>query len=80
MDLRKELLRFVNESLLRGEGDVQPDTSLIDLGIVDSVGLMELMGFLEERTGVRIPDHYVNPDNFQSVVAMEKMLETLKGA
>ena len=74
MDVRSELIKFVNESLLRGEGDVQPDTSLIDLGIVDSVGLMELMSFLEERTGLRIPD------NFQSVEAMEKMLETLKGS
>lgn len=78
MDVRTELMRFVNESLLRGEREVTPEESLIDLGIIDSVGLMEIMGFLEERTGVRIPDHYVNPDNFQSIVAIEKMLDTLK--
>ncbi|MEX2375137.1 MAG: acyl carrier protein [Dehalococcoidia bacterium] len=78
MELRTELLQFVKESLLRGEQDVGPEDSLIDRGIIDSIGLMQLMSFLEERTGTRIPDHYVTPDNFQSVVAMEQMLEELK--
>lgn len=78
MELRNELLQFVRDSLLRGEQDVGPEDSLIDLGIIDSIGLMHLMSFLEERTGKRIPDHYVTPDNFQSVVAMEQMLEDLK--
>lgn len=78
MSLRTELLQFVKDSLLRGEQEVGPDDSLIDRGIIDSIGLMQLMAFLEERTGSRIPDHYVTPDNFQSVAAMEAMLEELK--
>lgn len=79
MELRTELLQFVKDSLLRGEQDVGPEDSLIDRGIIDSIGLMQLMSFLEERTGMRIPDQYVTPDNFQSVVAMEEMLHDLKG-
>jgi acyl carrier protein len=78
MELRTELLHFVKDSLLRGEREVGPDDSLIDLGIIDSIGLMQLMAFLEERTGTRIPDQYVTPDNFQSVAAMEAMLGELK--
>lgn len=78
MDLRAELLEYVKESLLRGEQEVGPDDSLIDMGIIDSIGLMQLMGFLEERTGLKIPDHYVNPDNFQSVTAMEDLVKQLK--
>lgn len=78
MQIRTELLQFVRESLLRGEADVGPEDSLIDRGIIDSIGLMQLMAFLEETTGIRIPDHYVTPDNFQSVVAMERMLQELR--
>jgi acyl carrier protein len=78
MALRAELLQFVKETLLRGEQDVGPEDSLIDRGIIDSIGLMQLMAFIEERTGTRIPDRYVTPDNFQSVVAMEEMLQELK--
>ena len=78
MALREELVRFVEGSLLRGEGKVQPDESLIDRGIIDSIGLVQLMTFLEERTGLRIPDHMVNPENFSSIETMEKMIEGLR--
>lgn len=78
MELRNDLLRFVKESLLRGEQDVDADESLIDRGILDSIGLMQLMAFLEERTGTRIPDHYVTPENFQSIAAMEQMLDSIR--
>lgn len=78
MDLRSDLLQFVKESLLRGEEDVGPEDSLIDRGIIDSIGLMQLMAFIEERTSTRIPDHYITPDNFQSVAAIEEMLAGLQ--
>lgn len=78
MDLRSDLLQFVKESLLRGEEEVGPDDSLIDRGIIDSIGLMQLMAFIEERTSTRIPDHYITPDNFQSVAAIEEMLAGLQ--
>lgn len=78
MALRDELVRFVEESLLRGEEKIGPEDSLIDRGIIDSIGLMQLMGFLEERTGVRIPDRYVTPANFESIASMERMLRQLQ--
>lgn len=78
MDIRSDLLQFVKESLLRGEEEVGPEDSLIDRGIIDSIGLMQLMAFIEERTSTRIPDHYITPDNFQSVVAIEEMLAGLQ--
>jgi len=78
MALRDELIGFVQESLLRGQDRVGPNDSLIDRGIIDSIGLMQLMGFVEQRTGIRIPDHMVTPDNFQSVAAIEAMLNRLK--
>jgi acyl carrier protein len=78
MDIRSDLLQFVKESLLRGEEEVGPEDSLIDRGIIDSIGLMQLMAFIEEHTSTRIPDHYITPDNFQSVVAIEEMLAGLQ--
>ena len=78
MALRDDLLHFVKESLLRGQSDVGPDDSLIDRGIIDSIGLMQLMTFLEERSGTRVPDHLVTPDNFQSVASMERLVEELR--
>lgn len=78
MALRDELLWFVKENVVRSQGEISPDESLIDQGVLDSVGLVQLMGFLEERTGIRIPDRCVTPDNFRSVVSMERMVEGLR--
>jgi len=78
MAIETELLDFVRESLLRGSRNVAPEDSLIELGVIDSVGLMHLMSFIEESTGTRIPDHLITPDNFRSVAAMTSMLEELE--
>jgi acyl carrier protein len=78
MDLKDEIVRFVEQTLLRGEGRISPEESLIDRGLLDSIGLMQLMTFLEERTGVRIPDHAITPDNFQTVASMEQLVSGLR--
>ncbi|MGI9628378.1 MAG: phosphopantetheine-binding protein [Longimicrobiales bacterium] len=79
MSLTQEsLITFVQDSLLRGNETIDAEESLIDRGLVDSIGLMQLMGFIEENAGVRIPDHLITPDNFQSVTAMMTLVEDLK--
>jgi acyl carrier protein len=77
MALREDLLDFVETNLLRGEQTVDPEESLIERGIIDSIGLMQLMTFLEEKAKVRIPDHQVTPENFESIVSMERLVRSL---
>ena len=77
MALREDLLDFVETNLLRGEQKVDPEESLIERGIIDSIGLMQLMTFLEEKAKIRIPDHQVTPENFESVESMERLVESL---
>jgi acyl carrier protein len=42
------------------------------------MGLMQIVSFLEERAGVRVPDDDVTPDNFETIDAIEKMVERLQ--
>ena len=46
------------------------DTSLLDRGIIDSLGLVRLVVFLEERFGITIGDTDLLPENFASVNAI----------
>ncbi|MCK4301296.1 MAG: acyl carrier protein, partial [candidate division Zixibacteria bacterium] len=41
--------------------------SLLDLGIIDSTGVLELVGFLEEKFGISIEDDDLVPDNLDSI-------------
>ena len=80
MGLREDLSRFVAERLLQNrDAKVDPDESLLERGVIDSVGLLNLITFLEAQTGVRVPDDAMVPENFESVSAMERLVEQLRG-
>jgi acyl carrier protein len=46
------------------------DASLMDSGILDSLSLLRLVVFLEERFGITVGDADLLPDNFSSVNAI----------
>ena len=72
-DLTSELLAFVRTDLLK-EKDVpiDADTYLFDDGLVDSLGILTLIAFLELRIGRSIPDQEVVMEHFRSVRAMHR--------
>jgi acyl carrier protein len=47
-------------------------TDLFDNGYVDSVGLAELLGFVEDEFGVEIPDEILVGDEFATIDGMSQ--------
>lgn len=41
--------------------------SFLEEGIIDSMNVMQLILFVEEHFGLRVPDQDITPDNFDSV-------------
>ena len=67
--MESEIRAFIADNFLLGD-DVQNlpgSASLIDAGIIDSTGVLELVGFLEDRYGIRIADHELLPENLDSI-------------
>jgi acyl carrier protein len=78
--LNRELAAFIEKNLI-GEDrhvSVTDTTQLIEQGIVDSMGLMQIVAFVEERTGIRVPDEEVAPENFETVADIVGLVERLK--
>ena len=46
------------------------DTSLLREGIIDSLGVVELVSFLQTRFGVKVEQQEVRPENFDSVAKL----------
>lgn len=46
---------------------LEDDASLLDRGIVDSTGVLEVIGFLEKEFGVEVQDSEIVPDNLDSI-------------
>ena len=43
------------------------DASFLEEGIIDSMNVMELIMFVEEKFGLEVADEEIVPDNFDSV-------------
>ena len=80
MSLTQDLIRFIEENLLEDSDGVSIDENelLIDRGIIDSIGLMKIMLFIEDKTGLRVPDDEVMPENFQTVSSIVRMVDLLR--
>ncbi len=79
MPLTDDLVGYMNKSLLPdGDEPLGPTDALIERGLLDSTTVMMIMNFLEDRTGVRIPDEDVTPDNFESVASITSMVDRLR--
>jgi acyl carrier protein len=47
------------------------DASFLDEGIIDSLGVIELVTFVEKQFGISVADQELVPDNFDSVRKLE---------
>jgi hypothetical protein len=52
---------------------------LIDSGIIDSTGVLELLGFLEETYAIQITDEEVVPENLDAIGRVAKFVERKRG-
>ena len=65
-----EVIRnFVIENFLFGQGggELSNDDEFLKMGIMDSMGVLELVGFLEEEFEISVDDEELIPDNLDSV-------------
>jgi acyl carrier protein len=59
--------------------DLAASDSLLEKGLLDSMALVKLIAFLEERFGVVLGDDEFDPDNFETIDAIAKLIETKRG-
>ena len=57
-----------------------PDASFLDNGIVDSMNVLELVMFVEEKFGIQVGDGDIVPDNFDSVSRLANYVRSKENA
>ncbi len=66
--LKDRISAFIVENFLFGKDkNFRDDTSLIDEGIIDSTGVLELVGFLEQEFSIVVEDEELLPENLNSI-------------
>jgi acyl carrier protein len=73
---------FVRKSFAVSESDPNfgTGTDLFDGGYVDSVGLAEMLGFIEERFGVTVPDEELLGEEFASIDGIARTVSRLNSS
>lgn len=69
MDVKEQIRQYVAENFLFSDNgfELDNDESFLEAGVVDSLGVLELVTFVEENFDVQVPDEEIVPDNFDSV-------------
>ena len=67
--LEDQIRYFLADIFFLGDdpASIPTSKSLIEAGILDSTGVVELIGFLEEQFGIRIEDDELMPENLDSI-------------
>jgi acyl carrier protein len=72
MTNREVLVRFIAREFLRDKDltEIPEDLDLVSTGIIDSLGVLKVVAFLEESFGLSIEAEAMLPANFSSIGAM----------
>ncbi len=73
---KDQIREFIQKDLASAKGisSFSDDESLMENGIIDSLGIFRLVAFLEETFRVRIGDEEITAENLKSVDAIEQLV------
>jgi acyl carrier protein len=68
-EVKAKLREFVSGNFLLGKSasEVGDTDSFLESGIVDSTGILEFVGYLQETWGIEVADEELLPENFDTI-------------
>jgi acyl carrier protein len=75
--MQQQIRQFILSSFLftSDQSVLRNDESLLERGMIDSTGVLELVAFLESQFGVTVSDEELLPDNLDSVNQIESFVK-----
>lgn len=79
-DVASTVRQFIQDNFLFGQpATFAADESFLQLGIIDSTGVLELVAFLESQFHLQVGDDELTPENLDSIDNLVHFIE-MKGA
>jgi acyl carrier protein len=74
-EIRQQLRTYIIENFLFGDDKGFDDSvSFLESGILDSTGILEVIGFLEENFSIKVKDDELIPENLDSIMNLVRYL------
>lgn len=81
MSVHDQVRQFVISNFyVADSASLRDDASLLDSGVVDSTGMMEVIAFLEKTYGMTIEESEMVPDNLDSILSIAAYVERKRQA
>jgi acyl carrier protein len=79
MSTQDLLGKYILDELAKGrKSKISPQDDLLSEGIIDSLGILQLVSYIEEEFSLAIPDEDVVIENFQSLDALSSYVDAHK--
>ena len=77
MTIEEQVQTYIVENFMFGdEEDLETSQSLLESGVVDSTGVMELVLFVEETFGVKVDDNDLVPENLDTIESIARFVKS----
>jgi len=81
MDITDKIRQFVTTNFYVAQTAALEDSaSLLDNGIIDSTGVLEVIGFLEDTFSIQVADEEMIPDNLDSIARIAAFVKRKQSA
>ena len=68
MGTKEDIRKFILENFILNEAEnLGDEDSLLEKGIIDSTGVLELVAFIEEKYSINVEDEEMIPENLDSI-------------
>jgi len=77
--MHKAIIDFLYDDSLKDEfANLDYDDSLLELGIIDSVKMLDLISFIEKEFDIKVDDDDLFPENFDTINAIVNYIQSKK--
>ena len=78
--IKDEIRRFITGKFMLNSGDhLDDDMSLLETNTVDSVGILEIVGFIENHFNLKVEDEELTAENLDSINKIVRFIEKKQG-
>ncbi len=82
MNIQEQVRDYIVSQFMYDQPNAKlsPEDDLLNQGIVDSMGILQIVNFLEEKFGVTVSDEEITPENFRSLGTLTDLIMQKRGA
>ena len=80
MDIKDQIRAFVTSNFYVADpAALRDDESLLDRGVIDSTGVLEVISFIEDTFGITVEDGEMLPENLDFIDRIAKFVVRKQG-